>query len=53
MMDVELRCLTAEERQHYFEQVCEMDEQEFRALWENSEVRTKLEELDARLKNNV
>ena len=39
---------TAEERQRYFEQLCAMDEQEFQKLWENSEVRTKLQKLSER-----
>lgn len=48
MTDIELRCMSAEELQRYFEQLCEMDEQEFQELWENSKVRTELKELAKR-----
>lgn len=48
MTDLDLRCMSAEELQRYFEHLCEMDEQEFRELWENSKVRTELEELAKR-----
>lgn len=49
MTDLDLKCLPAEERQRYFEQLCEMDERELRKLWENSEVRAKLEKVAKRL----
>lgn len=39
--------MTAEERQKYLERLCAMDEQEFQKLWENSEVRAKLQKLAA------
>ena len=48
MTDIELTGTTAEERQRYFEQLCAMDEQEFQKLWENSEVRAKLQKLSER-----
>lgn len=41
--------MSAKDLQQYFEQLCEMDEQEFQELWENSEVCSKLRELADRL----
>lgn len=52
MVDLELRCTTAEERQRYFEQLCAMDEAAFLELWENSEVYAKLQKFQERLRED-
>ena len=45
--------MTAQEKQQYFEKLCALDEQEFQQLWENSEVRAKLQKLSERFVENV
>ena len=45
MADFNNSCITAEELQQYFEQLCAMDEKELRELWENSEVYAKLKKI--------
>jgi len=52
MVDLELRCTTAEERQRYFEQLCAMDEAAFQELWKNSEVYAKLQKFQERLQGD-
>lgn len=53
MKDIELTGITAEEKQRYFEQLCALPEQELQKLWENSEVRAKLQKLFERFAENV
>ena len=48
MVQFNQSCKTAEELQACFEQLCEMDENELKKLWENSEVCAKLKLLNER-----
>lgn len=50
LADAELNCLTAEERQRYFEWLCSLDDETFRELWEKSEVSARWREAGKRLK---